>query len=521
MATILDDKKNDKKAEALEMNEESEAHELTDLEKSKVSYSFAKDKGVVIASLKPNIAHVVCKKGTDISIFSELRRHVARPIEIEEVDDKKFNEILVKSYESDNSETQQMMRSIEDDLDLNLLSQELPSTQDLLASENDAPIIKLINGILSCGIKRNASDIHMEVYEKKLIVRYRIDGVLTIVLEPPRALASIIISRIKVMAKLDIAEKRIPQDGRIALFIAGHEVDIRVSTLPTQHGERIVMRILDKKSEKFDLISLGMSDSALKKLNKLIKNPYGIILVTGPTGSGKSTSLYAMLTVLNTEDRNILTVEDPIEYYLPGVGQTQVNTKVNMTFAKGLRAILRQDPDIVMVGEIRDLETVETSIQASLTGHLVLSTLHTNTAIGAITRLRDMGVESFLLSSTMIGVLAQRLVRILCNDCKKKIKALKDEKDFLGFNEDKELEIYKPVGCDKCNKTGFKGRTGIYDLVAIDEKLRSMITSNDSEMMMEKYIRKTTPTMREDGVRKVLLGITTIEEVMRVTTEEL
>jgi len=413
-----------------------------------------------------------------------------------------------------------MMRNIEEDLDLDLLSQELPSTQDLLASENDAPIIKLINGILSSAIKRNASDVHMEVYEKKLVVRYRIDGVLTVVLEPPRALAPIVISRIKVMAKLDIAEKRVPQDGRISLFIAGHEVDIRVSTLPTQHGERIVMRILDKKSEKFDLTSLGMSDKSLAKLNKLIQNPYGIILVTGPTGSGKSTSLYAMLTVLNTEDRNILTVEDPIEYYLPGVGQTQVNPKVNMTFAKGLRAILRQDPDIVMVGEIRDLETVETSIQASLTGHLVLSTLHTNTAIGAITRLRDMGVESFLLSSTIIGVLAQRLVRVLCDSCKKKSKALDDEKNCLGILDDNELELFKPVGCDKCNKTGFKGRTGIYDLVTIDEKLRSMITANDSEMNMEKYVRQTTPTMREDGVRKVLLGMTTIEEVMRVTTEE-
>lgn len=512
MATILDD----------ENNKIAESNEPTDLEKSRVSYSYAKEKGVVVSSLKPNVAHIVCKKGIDISIISELRRHVARTLKIEEVDDKKFNEMLVQSYESDHSETQQMMRNIEEDLDLDLdlLSQELPSTQDLLASENDAPIIKLINGILSSAIKRNASDIHMEVYEKKLVVRYRIDGVLTIVLEPPRALAPIIISRIKVMAKLDIAEKRVPQDGRIALFIAGHEVDIRVSTLPTQHGERIVMRILDKKSEKFDLTSLGMSDISLEKLNKLIKNPHGILLVTGPTGSGKSTSLYAMLSVLNTEDRNILTVEDPIEYYLPGVGQTQVNPKVNMTFAKGLRAILRQDPDIVMVGEIRDLETVETSIQASLTGHLVLSTLHTNTAIGAVTRLRDMGVESFLLSSTIIGVLAQRLVRVLCDHCKKKTKALEDEKKYLGMSLDKDIKLFKPIGCDKCNKTGFKGRTGIYDLIAIDEKLRSMITANDSEMNMEKYIRNTTPTMREDGIRKVLSGVTTIEEVMRVTTEE-
>ena len=497
-------------------NEKLIDNDQIESKKISISYSYAKDKGVVITELTHNLAKVVCKEDIDIGILSELRRHLGRPIDIKKVDAKAFNEALVKSYESDNSETQQMMESIEEDLDLDLLSQELPSTQDLLASENDAPIIRLINGILTCGIKRNASDIHMEVYEKKLIVRYRIDGVLSVALEPPRALAPIIISRIKVMSKLDIAEKRIPQDGRIALFIAGHDVDIRVSTLPTHYGERIVMRILDKKSEKFDLTSLGMSDKSLNKLNKLLSTPYGVLLVTGPTGSGKSTSLYAMLSVLNTDERNILTVEDPIEYYLPGVGQTQVNPKVNMTFAKGLRAILRQDPDIVMVGEIRDVETVEVSIQASLTGHLVFSTL-----IGAITRLRDMGVESFLLASTMIGVLAQRLVRVLCEGCKQKIKASNEEKLFLNLKIEDELDIYKSVGCEACNQSGYKGRTGIYDLVSIDEPLKSMIISNESESKMEKYIRETTPTMRDDGIRKILLGFTTIEEVMRVTTEEL
>ncbi|MCX7124455.1 MAG: ATPase, T2SS/T4P/T4SS family, partial [Gammaproteobacteria bacterium] len=352
------------------------------------------------------------------------------------------------------------------------------------------------------------------------VIRFRIDGLLREVLEPPRGLAPLLTSRVKVMSKLDIAEKRLPQDGRISLKIAGRAVDVRVSTIPTHHGERIVLRLLDKESAPLDLTVLGMSDETLKVMQSLIAHPHGILLVTGPTGSGKTTSLYAMLNTLNDASRNILTVEDPIEYYLSGIGQTQVNTKIGMTFARGLRAILRQDPDIVMVGEIRDLETVEMAIQASLTGHLVLSTLHTNSAIGAITRLRDMGAEPFLLSTTMIGVIAQRLVRVLCSDCKQAETIDDRTRQLLEIKEGAEIKIYRPKGCERCGQTGFHGRTGIYEVIPIDTKLQAMVHSNESEANMERYARQHSKSMRQDGFRKILLGETTIEEVLRVTAED-
>jgi len=323
-----------------------------------------------------------------------------------------------------------------------------------------------------------------------------------------------------VMARLDIAEKRLPQDGRISLRIAGRAVDVRVSTIPTHHGERIVLRLLDKQSAPLDLSKLGMADDTYETVKKLISYPHGILLITGPTGSGKTTTLYGILNSLNEASRNILTVEDPIEYYLPGIGQTQVNSKIGMTFVRGLRAILRQDPDIVMVGEIRDLETVEMAIQASLTGHLVLSTLHTNSAIGAVTRLRDMGAEPFLLSSTIIGVAAQRLVRVLCPHCKVAMKADTVALKLMGISAEKETILYRPHGCDKCAHTGFHGRTGIYEVIMIDEKLRAMIHSKESEAVMEAHARTFSRSMRQDGIRKILLGETTIEEVMRVSSED-
>ncbi|OHC26525.1 MAG: type II secretion system protein GspE, partial [Pseudomonadales bacterium RIFCSPHIGHO2_02_FULL_60_43] len=393
-------------------------------------------------------------------------------------------------------------------------------TEDLLEQEDDAPIIRLINAILGEAIKENASDIHLETFEKRLVVRFRVDGILREVLEPKRELAALLVSRIKVMARLDIAEKRIPQDGRISLKVGGREVDVRVSTLPSANGERVVLRLLDKQAGRLNLQHLGMSTRDRDLMETTVRKPHGILLVTGPTGSGKTTTLYASLVSLNDRTRNILTVEDPIEYHLEGIGQTQVNSKVDMTFARGLRAILRQDPDVVMVGEIRDKETAEIAVQASLTGHLVLSTLHTNSAIGAITRLVDMGIEPFLLSSSLLGVLAQRLVRVLCPHCKEAYQADEAECKLLGVPFAQPPTLYHARGCAECHQQGYRGRTGIYELVVFDDHLRTLIHNAASEQDMTRHARSLGPSIREDGRRKVLEGATTVEEVLRVTREE-
>ena len=483
----------------------------------KLAFSFAKRHGVLVTEMEPHRATVAYCNKPDIAILSELRRHVGVPLELQAVDQDTFGKLLVSHYETDTNTAMQMAEDLGESMDLIDLMQELPKPEDLLEKQDDAPIIRLLNALLSEAIKENASDVHIETFEERITIRFRIDGVLREILEPQRILAPLIVSRIKVMAKLDIAEKRLPQDGRISLRIAGRGVDVRVSTMPTSHGERIVLRLLDKQNARLDLAQLGMEQQSLNVMKKLIAIPHGIILVTGPTGSGKTTTLYAALTSLNSQTRNILTVEDPIEFDLPGIGQTQVNFKVNMTFAKGLRAILRQDPDIVMVGEIRDLETAQIAIQASLTGHLVLSTLHTNSAIGAITRLDDMGIEPFLLSSSLIGVLAQRLMRLLCKECKKPIKATAHECSLLGVPE---ATIYRPEGCARCRNTGYSGRSGVYELIAIDETLRTMIHGRSSEQNMKKYARTFTPSIRQDGFRRVLLGDTSLEEILRVTSEE-
>ena len=354
-------------------------------------------------------------------------------------------------------------------------------------------------------------------YENRLVVRFRVDGVLQEVLQTRRALAPLVVSRIKVMSKLDIAEKRLPQDGRISLRIAGRAVDVRVSTMPSGHGERVVLRLLDKQAGRLDLNSLGMDVQSQKVMDELIHKPHGIILVTGPTGSGKTTTLYAALERINDNSRNIMTVEDPIEYFIDGIGQSQVNTKVEMTFARGLRAILRQDPDVVMVGEIRDLETAEIAVQASLTGHLVLSTLHTNTAAGAVTRLRDMGVEPFLLSSSLIGVLAQRLVRVLDDDTKVPYVARDFECHTLHMDANNPPTIYRAGQNDS---RGFRGRTGIYELIAVDDAMRTMIHDGASEQDLERHARSLSPSIRDDGRRRVLAGNTTLDEVLRVTRED-
>jgi len=395
----------------------------------------------------------------------------------------------------------------------------LPKVEDLLEKQDDAPIIRLLNALLSEAIKEGASDVHVETFEETLKIRFRLDGMLREVLTPPRVLSPLVISRIKVMAKLDIAEKRLPQDGRITLRIGGRAVDVRVSTMPTNHGERVVLRLLDKQQAHLNLASLGMKEKTLATLREIITEPHGIFLVTGPTGSGKTTTLYAALTVLNNQERNILTVEDPIEYDLAGIGQMQVNNKINMGFAKGLRAILRQDPDVVMVGEIRDLETAQIAIQASLTGHLVLTTLHTNSAVGAITRLEDMGAESFLLASSIKAVLAQRLVRLLCCFCKAAKEITEAERAILHFHEDVPTMIYHPVGCHHCRQSGYSGRTGIYELIVIDETLQKMMHDRAPEFSLREYARERFPSLRQEGFYRVLSGETSLAEILRVTGE--
>jgi general secretion pathway protein E len=483
-------------------------------EQRALPFSFAKRHGVLIRSIEDGVADTVYRVGTSPLSLAEARRFAGVRLELTRVSAETFDSILQQTYEQGSNKAMAMVGDLDDQTDLLQVAQELPEPSDLLESDDDAPIIRFINAVLTEAVKDNASDVHIEPFENRLGVRFRIDGVLQDVLQTRRALAPLVVSRIKVMSKLDIAEKRLPQDGRISLKIAGRAVDVRVSTMPSGYGERVVLRLLDKQAGRLDLASLGMDEASMATMDDLIHRPHGIILVTGPTGSGKTTTLYAALERINDLTRNIMTVEDPIEYFIDGIGQTQVNTKVEMTFAKGLRAILRQDPDVVMVGEIRDLETAEIAVQASLTGHLVMSTLHTNTAAGAVTRLRDMGVEPFLLSSSLIGVLAQRLVRVLDDKSKIPYTAQEHECQLLGVDPANPPTIYRP---DKSAGTGFKGRTGIYELIAVDDKMRSMIHNGVSEQDLERYARTMGPGIRADGRRRVLEGTTTLEEVLRVT----
>ncbi len=480
-------------------------------------YQFAKSNGVVAVELKSdNSAILYHLPNVTLQTIAEVKRVLQCNIHLKEVDHNEFQQHLSQTYQSQ-SAIIDATESMEGNLDLMQIAGQVPNGDDLLDTQDDAPIIRLINALFTQAIKQKASDIHIETYENNVLIRNRIDGILQEVLTIKPGIAPFVISRIKVMAKLDIAEKRIPQDGRISLRIGGHNIDVRVSTLPSNHGERVVLRILDKKAAQLDLSLLGMPGKTLNSIRKIISEPHGILLVTGPTGSGKTTSLYAMLTELNQITRNILTIEDPIEYDLQGIGQTQVNNKVQMTFAKGLRAILRQDPDVVMIGEIRDLETAEIAVQASLTGHLVLSTLHTNSALGAISRLQDMGVEPFLLSSSLVGIIAQRLVRKLCENCKS-ISHINPKEEQILHHIPVNKEIYEPKGCEHCNYTGYLGRTGIYELIIIDDTIRGMIHRQESIQTIEEYIRPFTTSIREDGCKRVLLGDTSISEILRVTS---
>jgi general secretion pathway protein E len=480
-------------------------------------YTYAKRHGVLIGPQADDLTTVWCRDDTSALALLEIQRVLGRGVRFESLAPLRFDQLLTEAYERSDGEAESMMAGVEGELDLARVADALPQPEDLLETEDDAPIIRLINALLAEAIRENASDIHIETFERELVVRFRVDGVMREVVKPKRQLAPLLVSRIKVMARLDIAEKRIPQDGRISVRVGGREVDVRVSTMPASNGERVVLRLLDKQAGRLTLPKLGMLPEDLDRLRNVVHKPHGIFLVTGPTGSGKTTTLYASLAELSARTINILTVEDPIEYNLPGIGQTQVNTKADMTFARGLRAILRQDPDVVMVGEIRDLETAEIAVQASLTGHLVMSTLHTNTAVGAVTRLIDMGVEPFLLSSSLVGMLAQRLVRVLCEDCKSPRPANASEAAFL---KQTSCTVYEPVGCDTCQGSGYRGRTGIYELVVMDDTLRQLIHDRASEQELTGYARRKSPSIRDDAVEKILQGVTSVQEVLKVTLEE-
>jgi len=404
--------------------------------------------------------------------------------------------------------------------DTSRILSEIEETGDLLEDTSDAPVVKLVNLMLSQAVKARASDIHIEHSQQALKIRYRVDGILYDMLSPPKHIQSALISRIKIMAKMNIAEKRLPQDGRIEIRIADKSIDIRVSTIPVAFGERVVLRLLDKTNVLLNVSDLGMPADRLDQFNRLIRSPHGIILVTGPTGSGKTTTLYAALSTINTTDINIITIEDPIEYQLDGIGQIQVNPKIDLTFAKGLRSIVRQDPDVILVGEIRDLETAEIATQSALTGHLVFSTLHTNDSASATTRLIDMGIEPFLVTSSVTAILAQRLVRVVCKDCKEAYKPDRESLQSIGITPEmaEGRTIYRGRGCPSCLDTGFRGRTGIFELMILDEPVRNLILkTSDANAIKDKAVERGMLTLRQDGAQKVLNGITTIEEVFRVT----
>ena len=435
---------------------------------------------------------------------------------ISRVDSKVFDKMLSEIYSGRKNSSESVMEDIKDFVDMESAAADLEDTGDLLDSEDDAPIIRLLNAILAESLKENASDIHIEPYEKESLVRFRLDGVLSTVLSPSAQITPLLISRIKVMSKLDIAEKRLPQDGRMSVKLGGRSIDLRISTMPSSHGERVVMRLLDKDAGKLQVDDLGMPSATSAQLDDLIRRPHGIILVTGPTGSGKTTTLYAALQQMDRQGRNIMTVEDPVEYDLPGISQTQINLRAGMTFARGLKAILRQDPDVILIGEIRDGETAEIATQSSLTGHLVLSTLHTNTAAGAITRLQDLGVDSFLLASTIRGILSQRLLRKLCHHCRQPVEPNEFNRDLLKLEVGH--KIYEAAGCEKCNSTGYAGRQALFELVSVDAQLQTLIHENAGEIELESKIREHVPSIREAGFSLVRDGMTTIEEVLRVTS---
>jgi len=486
---------------------------------SKIPYAFAKANGVVVTSLAGGLAEVAVRSDAHAGALAELRRALGVPVRARRIGTEQFDELIAAAYNNADAGAAALAGDLAQDLDLSRLLQEIPRIEDLLESQDDAPVIRLINALFTQALRDGASDIHIEPFETRSVVRLRIDGTLRDLIEPARALHGAIVSRVKIMAQLDIAEKRLPQDGRITLRVAGKPVDVRVSTIPTGHGERVVLRLLDKQAGRLDLTRLGMDEATLAHMDRLILEPHGIVLVTGPTGSGKTTTLYAALSRLDATALNIMTVEDPIEYDLDGISQTQVNPRIEMSFARALRTILRQDPDVLMIGEIRDLETAQIAVQASLTGHLVFATLHTNDAVSAVTRLVDMGVEPFLLASSLIGVAAQRLVRRLCLECRKPFAADVAQLRTLGLTPS-DGTFYSAQGCAACDRTGYRGRTGIYELLTVDDDLRRLIHDRASEQALRAHaLSRGMRSLRDDGMRWAAQGVISLEEVVRVTRE--
>ena len=491
---------------------------------NKLPINFAKRYQLLPVQRSGDAVVVATADPSQLGPIDDVRLLLHAPVRVVVAPGMVILDAINRIYDAASNTASDLMEGLDEDR-LEMMATDFEETQDLLDADEEAPIIRLVNSVLFQAVKDRASDIHIEPFERDLTIRFRIDGILYDIISPPKRFQPVIISRIKIMAGLNIAEKRLPQDGRIRIKLAGKEVDIRVSTVPTAYGERVVMRLLDRSATILRLDELGLNGHKLDLVDSLIHQSHGIILVTGPTGSGKTTTLYAGLSRINSTDKNIITIEDPIEYQLHGVGQIQVNPKIELTFAGGLRSILRQDPDVIMVGEIRDPETAKIAIQAALTGHLVFSTLHTNDSCGAITRLIEMGIEPFLVASSVIAVMAQRLLRRVCPSCRIPYRPSVEEMRQLGVSSD-DLEgrqVYRAgPGCPDCKQTGYRGRLGIHELLIVDDEVRNLtMKASDSASIRRVAAAKGMASLREDGAEKVLSGQTTIEEVLRVTQEDL
>ncbi len=490
-----------------------------------VPINFAKQTLILPLGLDGESVALLVADPLDTTVLDHARMLLQRNISPRVATGAVIVDAINAVYDRAVNEAEQLVGEMEAQ-DLQSLAHELEEPQDLLDTDDEAPIIRLVNSLLFRAAKERASDIHIEPMERELLVRFRIDGVLQEIIKPPKRYQNSIVSRVKVMGQLNIAEKRLPQDGRIRIKLAGRDIDIRLSTIPCTFGERIVMRLLDKNTTLLDLTDIGMSQDTMHGMDAVIRRSHGIILVTGPTGSGKTTTLYAALSRINTPDLNILTVEDPVEYQLQGIGQMAINPKIGLTFAAGLRSFLRQDPDVIMVGEIRDRETAEIAIQASLTGHLVFSTVHTNDAASAITRLVDMGVEPFLVASSLTAVMAQRLVRRVCRECREAYRPTAEELKEVGLTPEAVAKagnppIYRAKGCEVCGN-GYRGRTGIYELLLVDDDIRQLALKNvDSTSIKRAGVHRGMRTLLDDGARKVLAGETTLAEVLSVTQEDI
>ena len=476
-------------------------------------YAFARRHGVLVDAAG-RVSH---RPGIALEALMEVQRRCGDGVVFEAVDEGLFETRMRALYRDSATDAADLAAS---GTDLAALADSAASVDDLLDNRDDSPVIRLINALLLEAVRARASDIHFETQDKRCVVRFRVDGTLRDVVEPARALAPLLTSRIKVMARLDIAEKRVPQDGRVSLRVGGHEIDVRVSTLPAQHGERVVLRLLDRDTVDLDVAKLGMSDRDAAVFARMLTRPNGMILVTGPTGSGKTTTLYAALSALNDRQRNIMTVEDPIEYELDGIGQMQVNPRIDLTFARGLRAILRQDPDVIMVGEIRDYETAEMAVRSAMTGHFVLSTLHTNSAVGSVTRLVDMGVERYLLAPMLVGLVAQRLVRALCPACRVPSVATALDSELTGGAVAAGSRVFLPVGCAECAGEGYRGRHAIYEIIEVDAALRAQIHDGAAEADLVTAARRSAPALADDGAAKIAAGVTTVAEVARVVRDD-